>query len=136
MTGLIQDLKFGIRTLRRSPGFALAAICALALGIGANATIFSLVNGVLLRGLPGVENPAMLITLDRHLRGDTYTTFSYPDYLDFRDHSRSLSGLAAYIRSPLNLSYNGRDPERIVGEAVSGNYFSLLGVRAMRGPMT
>ena len=133
MTGFLGDVTYSLRTFKKKPGFVFAAVCALALGIGANATIFSLVNAVLLRGLPGVSSPGQLVSFDRNLRGDTYTNFSYPDYLDFRDRAKSFSGVAASIRSPLGMSSPGHEPERIVSEVVTGNYFSVLGVSSAAG---
>jgi predicted permease len=133
LAGVLQDIRFGLRTLRKNPGFALAAILTLTLAIGANTTIFSLVNAVLLRGLPGVSRADQLVTLERHLRGDEYTNFSYPDYIDFRDQAKSLSGVIASIRSPLSMSFAGHEPERIIGEMVTGNYFSVLGISSTVG---
>ena len=127
METLWQDLHHGFRMLRQSPGFTAVAVLALALGIGANTAIFSLVNAVLLRPLPGVEEPRQLVLLERIQRGKVFYNFGYPDYSDYRDNTRSFSGLAAQVGTPLSFSQGVT--ERIRGDLVSGNYFSVLGAR-------
>ena len=134
--GCSQDLRFGLRLLRKSPGFSAVAILTLALGIGANTAIFSLVDQVLLRSLP-VKAPQQLVLLD--LRGHFYgnsssgsNVLSYPMYRDFRDHNEVFSGMLCFRHFQGSLSFAGR-AERIHGELVSGNYFSVLGVNAVLG---
>jgi len=101
------------------------AVLALALGIGSNTAIFSVVNGALLRPLDGVLDPFQLVTLERTQNGRVQYSFGYPDYADYRDHNSSFVGLAAHCGTPL--SFNNGTPERLRGDLVSGNYFSVLG---------
>ncbi len=132
MNALWQDLRYGFRRLTKSPGFTLVAILSLALGIGANSAIFSLVDTVLLRPLP-VDHPERLVELFGTLhRGADYTTQSYPNYKEYRDRSDVLSGLLAYRFAPMSLSGAGAN-ERVWGYIVSGNYFDVLGVRPALG---
>src|SRR5438270_2526476 len=133
MRTLWQDVRFGARALLKSPGFTLVAVVSLAVGIGANTTIFSLVNAALLRPLPGVRDEARLVDVSRTTtNGDRFAQVSYPDYLYFRDHAQSFDGLAAYSFAPLNLSAEG-EAERARGMLASANYFDVLGVRPARG---
>jgi predicted permease len=134
METLLQDLRYGLRMLRARPGFAAVATLCLALGIGANTTIFSLMNALLWRPLPGVEDPARLVIVyTSDYSSGRYSTSSYPDYQDYRDQNQVFSGLAAYADSQsMNLSA-GDSAERIRGNIVTGNYFSVLGVKALLG---
>ena len=127
---LTQDLRLAIRRLINSPSFTAVAVLALALGIGANTAIFSLLNGALLRPLPGVD-AENLITLERTQNGKVQFSFGYPDYLDYRDHNESLEGLAAHCGTPL--SFSDASTERLRGDLVSGNYFSVLRVKPALG---
>src|SRR4029079_9633075 len=111
--------------------FVAIAVITLALGIGANTAIFSLVNTVLLRSLP-VERPGEIVSVSIRGKDDSFSAFSYPNYTDFRDHNEVLSGLLAYRFVPVALSRGGAN-ERIWGYEVSGNYFDVLGVKAIRG---
>src|ERR671932_37122 len=131
MESLLKDVRFSFRHLRKSPGFTAVAVASLALGIGANAAIFSLVNAVILRPLP-VARPDRLVSVSASGRDDSMLAFSYPTYLDFRDRNRVLSGLFAERMSPMSLSRGGAS-ERIWGYQVTGNYFDVLGVRARLG---
>ncbi len=133
IAGLWQDLRYGARMLRKSSGFTLIAVVTLALGIGANTAIFSLVNTVLLRPLPVVQ-PERIAEITPLNPGADFGVFSYPFYRDFRDKNEVLEGLAAYRFVPMSLSRSGNN-ERLWGYLVSGNYFDLLGVRAVRGRM-
>jgi predicted permease len=118
--------------LRRHPGFTLIAVLSLALGIGANTAIFSVVNAALLRPLP-VKEPDRLVGLYRKIPQDpNYNRFSYPNYTDTRDRNQSFAGLAAYFFTPMNLSSGGQT-ERLFGKIVTGNYFSVLGVEFTQG---
>jgi predicted permease len=131
MNTLLQDLKYGLRMLMRSPGFAAVAVLTLALGIGPTTAIFSLVSAVLLRPLPAVRNPGQLVMLERIQKGFTGDDFGYPDYLDYRDRNRTFAGLLA--DSSAALSFSNGTTERILGSLVSGNYFSTLGVQPAIG---
>jgi macrolide transport system ATP-binding/permease protein len=127
----LQDLKFALRGLRKNPGFALVCILTLALGIGANTAIFTVINAVLIRPVPGVANPGELVILERLQKNNPDYSFGYPDYLDYREQARSFTGLAARCRTALSLSHGSS--ERILGELVSGNYFSVLDVNPAAG---
>ncbi len=132
METLIQDLRYGARQLLRQPGFTLVAVLTLALGIGANTALFSLLNAMALRPLP-VERPQELVALySSDASGTDFGNSSYPDYMDWRDRNTVFSGLAAHDSVPLNLSVEGHT-ERIQGEIVTGNYFTLLGVKPVLG---
>jgi len=129
---LLQDLRYGLRTLMKKPGFTLVAVLTLGLGIGANTAIFSLVNTVLLRPLP-IAQPEQVVTLNFGTPGrGVFPLIGYPEYKDYRDHNQALAGLAAMGMAPVGLSNNGIN-ERIWGLHVTGNYFSLLGVGAALG---
>ena len=131
---LTQDVRFGLRTLRKSPSFTAVAVLTLALGIGANATIFSYVNALLLRPPSGVVAPDNLRALWNRLPNGQYLQHSYPDYVYYRDHNRVFSGLAAYDSDPERVSWRrGGETELIYGQLVSGNFFSTLGVRPILG---
>ena len=126
MDSLWQDLRYAVRLLARSPGITAMAVLALALGMGANTAIFSLVNGALLRPLAAVQDPDRLVTLERTQNGKAQYSFGYPDYVDYRDHNSSLVGLAAHCGTPI--SFNNGAAERLRGDLISGNYFAVLGV--------
>jgi predicted permease len=128
---LLQDVKFGARTLSKNPGFTLVAVLTLALGIGANTSIFSFVNAVLLRPLP-VAEPGRLVYVFGGTRTAPYNVSSYPDYVDYRDRNEVFSDLIAY--SPISLSLNSNDQADVIsGLIVTGNYFDALGVPAHLG---
>ena len=132
MRTLLQDIRFGARSLRKGRGFTLVAVVSLAVGVGANSTIFSLVNAALLRPLPAVREESRLADVNRtRPEGDTFAQVSYPDYEFFRDNARSFEGLAAYTMTPLHVGAGG-EAERVHGLLVSGNFFDVLGVRAER----
>jgi macrolide transport system ATP-binding/permease protein len=129
---LIKDLRYGLRRLARSPGFTLVAVISLALGIGANTAIFSLVNTALLRPLP-VERPEQIVSLANAAGARGFPAFSYPNYKDLRDRSADVfDGLYAYRFAPLSVSHEGTS-ERLWGYVVTGNYFDVLGVKAVLG---
>jgi macrolide transport system ATP-binding/permease protein len=131
MDSLIKDIRYAIRGLIKRPGFVAIAVITLALGIGANTAIFSLVNTVLLRGLP-VERPGEIVSVAVRGKDDSMSAFSYPNYKDFRDHNDVLSGLLVYRFVPLSLSRSGVN-ERVWGYEVSGNYFDVLHVKPFQG---
>ncbi|MCI0490672.1 MAG: ABC transporter permease [Blastocatellia bacterium] len=132
MKTLFQDLRYGLRTLLKSPGFTLIAVLSLGLGIGANSAVFSLVDAVLLRPLP-VEQPDRLVALTTSDNHEVYPHgLSYLDYLDYRDHTEAFSGMTAF--SPIQLSISsGGESRMALGYMVSGNFFSVLGVSAALG---
>ena len=128
---LMQDIRFALRMLRKSPGFTTIAVLTLACGIGANTAIFTLINSVLLQPLPGIANPGQLISLFRMQKGDPFGVNGYPDYVDYRDRNHSFSGLAAHAATWMNLGTG--EPERIIGDIVTGNYFTVLSVQPALG---
>src|SRR3954466_2524648 len=132
MQTLVQDLRYGARQLLKRPGFTLLAIISMALGIGANTAIFSLVDTVAFRPLP-VRNASELQEVYGTLHnGADYTLQSYPNYKDLRDRNQVFSGLIAFRITVAGLSHNGNN-ERIWGTLASGNYFDVLGVPPLLG---
>lgn len=139
MENLLQDIRFGLRTLGKNPGFTLVAILTLALGIGANAAIFSLTDQVLLRLLP-VERPRELVVLSSPGVGhgriwsdiEGGPSFSYPMYKDLRDRNEVFTGLLARYHLQVNVAGEGQS-QLAEGELVTGNYFQVLGVRPFLG---
>jgi predicted permease len=131
MDRLLLDLRLALRRLRQNPGFSIVAILTLALGIGANTAIFSVINAVLLRPLP-VERSSELVAINETMAGNTYPTLSVPNYRDMRDRNTVLAGLAAYRILPASLGLPGAS-QRLWGYMVTGNYFNMLGVKPVRG---
>jgi len=143
MSTLMQDLRYGFRRLRQSPGFALVCVITLALGIGANTAIFTLVDTVMLKSLP-VANPSELYRLGDNgnccvnggFQGD-WSLYSYPLYVHLRDHTPEFSQLAAFQAGLRDLSVRRSGAagaaEPFNGEFVSGNYFTTLGLGAFAG---
>ncbi len=131
MDTLRQDLRFGARTLRKSPGFALVTVLTLALGIGANTAIFSIVYGVLLNPLPYKE-PSRLVLLNETTPKVGKVSVSYPNFLDWRAQTSQFAQMAAVCGVGFNFA-GVTQPESIGGEAVSSNFLSLLGVKPLLG---
>ncbi len=130
---LLTDLRYAARMLFKSPAFTVVAVLSLGLGIGVNTTIFSIVNAVLLRPLP-VESPEELVEIyTQGSDGYPYDTSSYPDYREMRDRSTSFAGIMTHEVTILNLDKGEGPSELIFGEAVSGNYFDVLGIEAAMG---
>ena len=129
MGSLMQDLRYAIRTLLRSPGFTIIAIITLGLGIAVNTTVFSVINGILLRPLP-VPHPEQITVLGLQQNGDSaFQSFSYPDYQDIaRDTTGAFSDVIGYnvTLSALNADNRG---DHCIFSRVTGNYFSALGVK-------
>ena len=123
-----RDVSYALRTFRRTPLFTAVAILTLALGIGANTTIFTFIENVLLRSLP-VRDPQQLAVLNW---GNT-VNMSFPNYLDFRDRNAVFSDLIAYRFNPANLSIQARENFRVWGYEATGNYFQTLGVNPLLG---
>ena len=126
MSSLFQDVRYAARMLRRQPGFTLVATLTLALGIGANTAVFTVVNGVLLRPLPYHE-PGRLVQLFHGRNGRLSMTFSPPNYLDVTTQSGVFSGATAITPSSANLTGTG-DPQLIDGANVTPSFFNVLGV--------
>jgi putative ABC transport system permease protein len=132
-TSLLRDLRYALRTLVRNPGFTCVSILALALGIGANSAIFTVVNSVLLQPLRFQKPEQLIVVRERNLKGG-FPQFSVSpgNYLDFRDHNHAFSGMAAFGRQGLNLS-GGAEPERLQGARITANFFDVLGRRPALG---
>jgi predicted permease len=131
MNTLWQDLRYGARMLLKHKGFTLVAVLSLALGLGANTAIFSLINTLLLRPLP-IQQPEQLVALNNVGENRMFSNFSYLNYQDLRDRNEVFSDLIGYRITPLSLSHDGVN-ERQWGYEVSGNYFAVLGVRPALG---
>jgi putative ABC transport system permease protein len=130
---LLKDISYGARMMLKKPGFTAVAVMALALGIGANSSIFSVVNAVLLRPLP-FEEPDGLVIVNETVRRETIEIrpASYPDFIDWRNQNQSFEDIAAFDTPSFSLT--GIDePERIPGEIVSASYFPLLGIQPKIG---
>ena len=131
MRTVLQDLRYGLRTLAKAPGFTAIAIVTLALGIGANTAIFSVVHAVLLRRLPYPEPQRLVVVVEHHIHhGDM--SVSWPNFLDWRERSRTLSSLAAYRLNQMTVSGTQEPAMLQIGE-VSASFFPLLGARAQLG---
>ncbi|HZR78802.1 MAG TPA: ABC transporter permease, partial [Chthoniobacterales bacterium] len=128
MDSILQDLNYALRRLLKAPGFASVAILTLALAIGANTTVFSVLNTLILRPLP-VDRPQELVFFSG--RGGSQNQ-SYPNYRDFRDRTKTLSGLIAYRVAMIAMSHGG-ESSRVWGYEASGNYFQVLGIRPALG---
>ena len=118
--------------LRKQPSSTIVAILMLALGIGANATIFSWVNSVLFTPVPGAERQSELVQLSYRMRGEPVASFSYPEYRDIRDATRTLQAVAGRDEISIGLAID-REAEHVWADIVTGNFFDLLEVRALRG---
>jgi len=139
MTGLAQDFRYALRQLGKAPGFAAVAIITLALGIGANTAIFSLLDQALLRNLQVKDADRLVIlqslgSFNGHTssRTDENFSFSYPMYRDLRDHNSVFSGLIATSWAQVGVQWHNQ-PELVAAELVSGNYFDVLGVQPVLG---
>jgi macrolide transport system ATP-binding/permease protein len=129
---LLRDMRVAVRRMAKSPGFTTVAIVSLALGIGANTAIFSLVDAVMLRAPAMVDRPGELFAVHPVGKDDDVLAFSYPNFVEFRDRNDILSGLTVARPMPLNLT-TPSGSERIWASEVSGNYFDVLGVRVPIG---
>jgi predicted permease len=129
MTTLLQDLRFALRQLRKSPGFTIAAVVTVAMAIGANSAVFSVLNGLILRPLD-VPQAQSLYGIER--ASDKDGSQSYPNYLDLRDRNRSFDGLAAYSIAQVAMD-TGENPSLVWGVEASGNYFDALRIQPYLG---
>jgi predicted permease len=127
---LIEDVHYGVRMLRKSPGFSIVAVLTLALGIGANTAIFSLIEGVILRSLPYADSSRLLLVCAT--RGGSRDVSSYPEFADWKAESHSFEGLAAFAARDFNWMSQG-EAESLVGLRVSPNILSLLRVEPILG---
>jgi putative ABC transport system permease protein len=131
MQTLWQDLRYGARTLLKNPVFTLIAVITLALGIGANTAIFSVVDAVLLRPAPYPEADRLVFLWSRN--GDISFNSAMPDYREWRDQNRTMEGLAGFYFGDFNLAQAGGEPERVQGAYVTSNLFNTLKVSPMLG---
>jgi predicted permease len=133
MNGLREDLRYALRVFWNAPGFAAAAVLTLALGIGVNIAVFTVMHSALLAGLP-VKNAKDLVNVFSWTpKGGDHNDFSYPLYVDLRDNSSQLAGLAAYTAAGVGVAA-GPQTERVITELVTSNYFHVLGVDIPLGP--
>jgi predicted permease len=130
MRTLVQDLRYAVRQLRKSPGFTSVAILTLALGIGANAGIFSIVNAVLFRPLP-YPNPHCLVAVYSHTDSGGNQTFGYLDFLEWQRQNRSFVSFATYRRA--NFILSSARTEHVLGDLISAEFFDALGVKPLIG---
>ena len=128
---LIQDLRYGLRVLGKNPGFAAVAVITLALGIGANTAIFSVVNGVLLQPLP-YPHPDRIMRLSESSPDFRTMAVSYPNFVDWKAQNRSFAGLAAFRREDYDVTGGGQ-PEHLNGKMVSADFFRVLGIHPVLG---
>lgn len=128
-----QDLRFGLRTLRKSPGFTAVAVLTLALGIGANTEIFTVVNGVVLKPLPYLEPDRLVMLFETQLPDGTVGTVAPANFFDWRQQSQSFEDIAAIDPYPDFILNGSGEARRLTGAAVSSQFFSLLGVRMALG---
>ncbi len=130
---LLQDVRYALRQLRKSPGFTLTAVLTLALGIGATSTILSWISGTLFNAVHGAASTDDMVTIMRGERSEhPMPPFSYPDFADVRAQAKSFSGMLAYHHDFVSITGTGM-PERIYGELVTADYFEVLGVRPILG---
>ena len=132
MTSFWQDVRYSMRMIAKAPGFAALAILTLALGIGANTTIFSWIDSALLNPVPGLASPSEVVAMAESKPGDNPLGFTYPDIEAMRDGEQSFSGIAACNFAQMSLTGKGK-PERVWGMVASANYFDVLGVRPILG---
>src|SRR5262245_5463821 len=133
MTPILHDVRYAVRSLSRSPGLVFAVVLSLALGIGANATIFSLVNAIALRPMP-CQRPSELVSIyQSESDGEKWGAWSVPAYRELRDRARSVTALAGYTVVPVSLSDDAGGATRLFGAIATGNYFRTLGVHAGLG---
>ena len=129
--GILPDIHYAFRVMRKSPGFTSVAVLTLALGIGANTAIFSIVNGVLLNPLP-FPHPQELTVLYEHTTNSEKSSISYPNFLDWQRSNSTFASMAAYRHEDFNITGSG-EPERVRGGMVSAEFFPTLGVKPLLG---
>jgi len=133
MGTLLEDLRYGLRMLRKNPGFTAIALLTLALGIGANTAVFSIVNGVLLNSLP-FPGPDKLVVLFGSKPNFKEGSISYPNFLDWQRENHAFTSIAAYRPDSFSLT-GANEAEQVRGEMVSADFFSILGVKPVIGRM-
>jgi putative ABC transport system permease protein len=129
----VQDARYAVRSLRRAPGFTAIALLTVALGVGANAAMFSIVNGVLLRPLPYAEPDRLVrVYVANPAQGRRNGLLSRPDFEDWREQTPSLASMAAYFRLPTILTGRG-DPHELQVAYITGDFFKVLGTPVQLG---
>ncbi len=134
MDRLLQDLRLALRGYARQPGFVTVAVLSVAIGIGANTALFSMVNAILLRPIPGIEQPDRIVELNVTMPTRGFSGFAYPDFIDLRAAETPIEYLAGWNIEPMSMSDGGAGA-RVNAMYVSATYFDLLGVRADQGRM-
>ncbi|HTB18937.1 MAG TPA: ABC transporter permease [Bryobacteraceae bacterium] len=132
MTSFWQDVRYSLRMIAKTPGYAAIAVLTLALGIGANTTIFSWINSTLLNPIPGLASPRQVVALSLGRGTDNPFPFTYPDFEMMRNGQQSFTGLTGCNPTAMSLTGKGK-PERIWGSVASANYFDVLGVQPILG---
>src|SRR5689334_811274 len=132
MDAFLQDVRYAVRTLRKSPTFTIIAVVCLAVGIATNTTLFSCFDAIVLRPFPFTDPDRLVALWDFNPKNGNRDGVSYLNYLDWRDQSRSFSGIAAYSGRSVAIT-EGTEPARLDGQLITGNLFSLLGVRPQLG---
>jgi len=134
MDSLVKDIRYGARTLWKRPGFTVVALITLALGIGANTAIFSLINAVLIRPLPFPEPDRLVWTFGNIRNGGNRASVSPLDYLDYRNENHTFEQFAAMVSVPVSANLTGGgEPERLIAAAVTGNFFQAFAVQPAMG---
>src|SRR5690242_7658366 len=134
METLVKDIRYGARTLWKRPGFTVVALITLALGIGANTAIFSLINAVLIRPLPFPEPDRLVWTFGNIRNGGNRASVSPLDYLDYRNENHTFEQFAAMVSVPVSANLTGGgEPERLIAAAVTGNFFQAFAVQPAMG---
>ena len=125
---ITQDIRYGWRLMVRKPAFTIVAVLTLGLGIGANVSMYSWVDGRMRHLVDGVERPDRLIALNGTTRTRENLSLSYPDFEDYRRRlPASVADLIVYTMTPMNMRVDNGEPQRVFAEMVSGNYFEMLG---------
>jgi predicted permease len=132
LASLWADLRYGLRTFLKNPGFTALAVVTLALGMGASASVFGWIDGMLLHPLPGVARPGELVSFENVTPNGQPITTSYPDFRDYRDHLKLLAGIAMARHTSVSVGED-ENTERVPAQFVSGNYFDVLGVTPALG---
>src|SRR3954451_8777163 len=131
MTGLLQDLRYALRQFRKEPGLAAVVIITVALGIGANTALFSVVNGVLLNPLP-YPHPEQLVALRESKANFEFGSIPYPNFRDWQKDNRTFSSMAVWRNSAFSLTGRG-EAEQVNGQFISSDFFSIFGVKPVVG---
>src|SRR5713101_7074839 len=133
METLLKDARYGLRMLIRSPGFTVVALLSLALGIGANTAIFSMISAFLFAALP-VEQPARLVSIfTSDVKNPGPLPTSHLNFIDYRDKNDAFTDILAYTGAGVSFSSPGGESKNLFAQVVSGNYFDVLGVKAEHG---